>query len=88
MLFVSILSVPPENRNEVQARFKETAGGKPPAGIKLLGRWHAVGGGMSFGVYECDDPAAMAKWAQEWSDLMSIEIHPVMTDEALAKLFA
>ena len=88
MIFISIYSYPPENRQAVQARLKETGGGMPPAGVKLLGRWHAIGGGKGFGAYECDDPLALAKWAQEWSDVMSFELHPVMTDEALAKMFA
>jgi hypothetical protein len=30
MIFVSIYSYPPENRKAIQARFKETEGGKPP----------------------------------------------------------
>ena len=83
MLFVSTWSYPPENREAVQTRFKET-GGKPPMGIKMLGRWHAIGGGKGVLVSESNDPMAIAKWIQEWSDLMSFDIYPALNDEDAA----
>jgi hypothetical protein len=86
MKFVTTWSVPPENRKAAEVRFKESAGDAPPAGIKLLGRWFAVGGGKGVHVCECDDPIAFAKWAQRWSDLLSIEIYPALDDEGAAKL--
>ena len=88
MKFVTTWSIPPENRNAVQDRFKKTGGDKPPAGIKLLGRWHAIGGGQGVHICECDDPIAFAKWAQVWSDLVSIEIYPALDDEDAAKFLA
>jgi hypothetical protein len=86
MKFMTVWSYPPENRDEAQARFKETKGDKPPKGIKLIGRWHAIGGAMGVHICECDDPMLMAKWAQRWSDLLSIEIYPAATDEEIAKM--
>ena len=88
MIFVAVYSWTPANRDAVQARFKETGGNKPPAGIKLLGRWTAVGGLKGVQVCECDDPIAFAKWAQEWSDLLPIEIYPALDDEGVAKMLA
>ena len=88
MVFVTVYSFPPEKREACQARLKKTGGGMPPAGIKLLGRWHAIGSGKGVHVCECDDPMAFAKWAQEWSDLLSIETYPAMNDEGVAKLLA
>ena len=79
MLFLTYFSYPPQNREAVQTRFKKT-GGKPPAGVKMIGRWHAMGGGKGVFVSETDDPMAMAKWSQEWSDLLSTEICPVLDD--------
>ncbi len=87
MIFVTVYSFPPENRDACQARFKES-GGMPPAGINLLGRWHAVGGLKGVHVCECDDAIAFAKWAQEWSDLLSIEIYPALDDDGVAKFLA
>jgi hypothetical protein len=80
------LFVPPENREAVVARYKETGGGLPPAGVNLLSRWHVIGGGRGGLVAESDDPPALAKWVHQWSDVTSFEVCPVMKDEVLAKL--
>jgi len=85
MIFVTVWSYAPENRDAIQARFKAT-GGPPPAGVKMLGRWHAVGGGKGVVVVESNDPKAIAKWTQEWSDLMSFESYPVLDDGAMAQV--
>jgi hypothetical protein len=87
MLFVTDFTYPAEKREAVQARFKET-GGKPPAGVKMIGRWHAIGAGKGVHVCECDDPMAMAKWVQDWSDLLTIEIYPALDDAGAAKRLA
>ena len=87
MLYLSKYSWVPENRKAIVARFMET-GGKPPPGIKLLGRWTDVAGGRGFAVYESDDPVAVGKYSYQWTDLMSMEIVPVMNDEQLAKVLA
>jgi hypothetical protein len=86
MKFMTIWSFPPETRDEVQARFKESGGDKPPAGIKLIGRWHAIGASTGVHICECDDPIQLAKWAQKWTDLLSAEIYPVLDDEEVAKV--
>lgn len=85
MLYLSIYRFPPENRKAVIARFMET-GGKPQPGVKLLGRWNDVAGGRGFTVTESDDPVAASKYIQEWSDLMSFEVIPVLTDEQMVKV--
>jgi hypothetical protein len=87
MKFVLIWSYPPENRKAVLARFKDT-GGMPPAGVKMLGRWHAIAGGKGVCVSESEDPIALGKWALEWSDLMSMEMYPAADDEQAAKYLA
>jgi hypothetical protein len=88
MTFVLIYSFPPENRQACQARFKETEGNKPPAGIKVLGQWHAISDGKGVLVYESDDAMVMARWAQKWSDVMSFDIYPALDGEGIAKLLA
>ena len=87
MTFVMSYSFQPEKREACKARFRE-AGGKPPEGVKLLCQWNAVGDAKGVAVFESDDPMAMAKWAQQFSDLVSMEIYPAIDNEALAKLFA
>jgi hypothetical protein len=85
MLFISHWTLRPEHRNATLARFKET-GGKPPPGIKMLGRWHAAAGDRGLAVFETNDAAAIGKWSMEWNDLLSIETFPVHDDQELAKI--
>jgi len=87
MIFVSTWSYTPENRAAIEARFQETGGG-PPEGVKMLGRWHAVGQGKGVVVAEADDPAAIATWFHDWSDLMSFDTYPALDDEAVAKVIS
>ncbi len=88
MKFVTVWSYRPENRDQGQARFKQIGGDKPPAGIKLIGRWHALAGGKGVHVCECDDAMALAKWVQNWTDILSVEIYPAMDDEDAVKFLS
>ena len=85
MLFIIHWTIAPENRNAAMARFVQT-GGAPPPNLKLHGRWHAVGQHVGFAVVESDDLAVILKWVLDWSDLMSMQVHPAMTDEQTAPL--
>ena len=87
MHFMSIYTFHEQNKNAAVARFKET-GGAPPAGIKLLARWHDVGGRRGFTICEADDPVALSIWSNKWSDLMKIEVFPVVNDEQLVKVLS
>lgn len=72
-------------RNEAQKRFKST-GALPPAGVTMKGRWHSINGNGGFMLAESSDPEAIGKWIQDWSDLLTFEITPVLTDEQVASL--
>jgi hypothetical protein len=85
MIFHITYEISPERRNESQKRFKET-GARPPTGVKMTGRWHCAQGLRGFIVAESSDAAAVAKWMQDWTDLLSFEVAPVITDEELAKV--
>ena len=85
MIFVSVYTIPAENRTAAQDRFKKS-GGQPPKGVKMLGRWHSVAGGRGVTIYESNDAQAVANWAQQWSDLISFEIYPAIDDAGFAKL--
>lgn len=87
MLFIVSWSISPEHRNRAIERFLKT-GGAPPKGVTMLGRWHTVGGTTGFGVAETGDLALMQQWVLEWSDLMSMEVRPALTDEQAAPLLA
>jgi hypothetical protein len=72
-------------REEGIARFQKT-GGRPPRGIKLLGRWTRADMSGGFGLLESDDPKALAEFTLQWNDLMKLRIMPVIEDEALAEV--
>ena len=84
MIHVIAWNFKPEHRDAIQARFKQT-GGLPPEGVKMLGRWHGIGTNKGVCVAESSDALAVARWAQQWSDLMSFDIYPALTDADTAK---
>lgn len=87
MLFIVSWTISPQNRNAAIERFLKT-GGAPPAGVKMLGRWHAIGASSGFGIADASDPVAIQKWVLEWNDLMNMEVHAALTDEQMAPLLA
>lgn len=87
MTYVMTWTYPPERRDEIQARFKQT-GGPPPEGAKMISRWHRIGGGQGVCIAETDDPVALAKWAQDWNDLMQFEIYPALDDQTAASVIS
>ncbi|MCJ8162704.1 DUF3303 domain-containing protein [Acinetobacter zhairhuonensis] len=87
MLFIFKWSSRPENRNAAIERFLKT-GGKPPAGVNMLGRWFVVAQQSGFAVAEADDAGLLQQWAMEWNDLLSMEVLPALTDEQAGPLMA
>ena len=66
-------------------------GGKPPKGLKTVGRWHAPGSNLGWHLLEGDDLAALSEHVAEWADVIEIDVHPVVEDaqaaEVASKLF-
>ena len=87
MLFIVKWASSPENRNAAIERFLKT-GGKPPVGVKMLGRWFVVAQQSGFAVAEADNAESMQQWAMEWNDLLSMEVYPALTDEQAGPLMA
>jgi len=87
MKFVVTYSFEPdkEARDEAISRFLKT-GGQPPAGAKLLGRWTYTDFSGGVLLLESDDAKALTEFALAWSDLMSLNISPVLEDQELAEL--
>ena len=52
----------------------------------MMGRWHSAGGGRGVTIFETDDLQAIAKWSQQWNDLISFDVYPALDDSAFAKL--
>ncbi len=59
-------------------------GGLPPAGVTMLGRWHAAAGRNGYIVLESDDQAAIYRWASEWHAYCNFDVTPVVEDEEAA----
>jgi hypothetical protein len=74
-----------EQRDEVHTRFKET-GAPPPSGVTMTGRWHSVEGNRGFIVAESSEAEAIGQWLQEWADVLSFEVSPVLTDEQFTQV--
>ncbi|CAE6741501.1 DUF3303 domain-containing protein [Paraburkholderia haematera] len=72
----------PTAENSVIERFMKT-GGQAPEGVKLLGRWHAIGELHGFAVVEAEDTRGLSALALEWGDLLTMRIVPAVTDEEL-----
>ena len=71
-----------EMRAEGIERFQAT-GGELPEGVQLLGRWTRADLSGGFALLETDDPKKLAEFAYLWSDLMTLEITPVLDDQEL-----
>ena len=85
MTFMITYAFSPDARNTAQERFKKTGGG-PGAGVKMLGRWHAIAGGHGFVLAESNDGVAIGKWMQDWTDVLEFEVIPVNNDEDVMKV--
>jgi hypothetical protein len=85
MLFHGRYKYPPACRDAVHQRFLQT-GAPPPEGVTMIGRWHSAEGNRGFFVAEATDAAAVAKWLQDWSDLLSFRVDPVLEDERFAEV--
>lgn len=85
MLFHVCYGYAEGNRDATHARFLES-GAPPPEGVAMLGRWHSVAGNGGYLVAETDDPEALAGWLQEWTDLVTFDVAPVLVDEQFAEV--
>ena len=87
MLFMTIYKYEPQNRDEIVKRRAEK-GGLIPEGMKVVGEWSCVKSGQVFRLVDTNDPAAMMAATFAWSDLGTIEVHPVMDTEEVMKIVA
>lgn len=86
MKFISTWTISPGNVNPAIERFLKTAG-KPPEGIKLLGRWFGLDG-RAFAVSEATDATEMYKWYSECADLLDLTITPCVDDAEAGPILA
>ncbi|UCF91611.1 MAG: DUF3303 family protein [Desulfobacterales bacterium] len=84
MLFMSIYTYAPEQRNAIVKRAVER-GDSTPEGIQMIGEWIDISGGRIFSLFETNNPNAILASNYAWSDLGRIEITPVMEAEKVMK---
>ena len=72
-------------RDEAIARFKAT-GGRTPKGAQLLGRWTTADLHGGFALLESYDIKALVEFTLGWSDLMELEIVPLIEDGELSEV--
>jgi hypothetical protein len=84
MLYMTRWSIKEENFPAVIERFA-TADPQTPEGVTMLGRWHQMGSGDGFSLFETDDPAALARFVMAWGDLVDQEVCAVVEDAEIVK---
>ena len=87
MLFSVTWDIDPDEREDTVEKFLET-GGMPPKGVELICRYHNVDGSGGFAVVSASDPIALAKFAQDWNDLIEILITPVLDDAKMVEVLS
>jgi len=60
----------------------------PPAGLKLLGRWHKTDSSGGFALYEADNLAAIAANSAMWTDVLDTHDQLVIEDAEMAPVLA
>jgi len=84
MLFMNIYTWEPGQRNELVKRRKEK-GISLSEGVKKVGEWNDLGGGRAFLLMDATDPKACMNSSTMWSDLMSMEIVPLIETSEIFK---
>jgi hypothetical protein len=78
-------SISSDNIADALERFQGGAG-EPPAGVTMLGRWHEMGTGDGFALFEVADQSAFTAFLMGWADLVDQHVVPVVEDETIAAL--
>jgi hypothetical protein len=79
MKVMSVFSIRPGCVPEATSRFL-SGKATPPAGVKLLGRWHKTDASGGFSLFETDDPTALYEFAASWSDVLELQSTLVIED--------
>jgi hypothetical protein len=86
MKFIVSWNIPKASVIPAQARFLQT-GGQPPAGVKMIGRWHGMSGG-GFLVAETNDAKALYSWLEQWNDHLEFQTTPCLEDAEAGEVLA
>jgi hypothetical protein len=84
--FIVSWTLPQATYNGALEKFL-ASGGLPPAGVKLVGRWHGMNG-SGFAIAETDDPKALYAWYAEWLEFIPIATTPCLEDQDTGEVLA
>jgi len=84
MKYMTRWSIKEENFPAAVERFS-TNPPEVPEGVTMLGRWHEMGSGDGFALFEADDPVAVSKYVLAWADLVDQKVYPVVDDAEIAR---
>jgi Protein of unknown function (DUF3303) len=79
MKFVGTWALRPNMYKSATARFLENRG-KPPEGIRTIGRWHYADGSGGVHIFECDNAQVISDFIHEWADVLEMEIRPAVEE--------
>jgi Protein of unknown function (DUF3303) len=88
MLFIVTYKTSLLTQRDGQERFKETGGASPPAGVQKIASYHYVDGSGGFTIAETNDAIALGKWANQWADVIVMDVRPVLTDEQMGQVLS
>ena len=88
MLFMITFKTALLHLRDGQERFKETGGAPPSAGVRKIAGYHYVDGSGGFVIAESDDAIALGKWANQWADVIVMDIRPILTDEQMGQVIS
>jgi hypothetical protein len=86
MKFTVKWKIPKGSVVDAEARFLKT-GAVPPAGVKMIGRWHGMSGGGVL-IAETSDAKALYSWLSYWNDVLEFETTRCVDDAEAGEVLA
>ena len=87
MLFMVIETFRNQDAKSAYRRFRDK-GRQTPEGLAFVGSWVTADLGRCFQLMETDDVTLLQRWAAAWSDLVELEIVPVVSGKSVAEALA
>jgi len=84
MKYMSVWSISPENLPAVLERWTKH-NPMPGKGVEMLGRYHEMGTGKGYALFEAKSPGALAKYLLGWADLCDQKVVPVLDDKEMKR---
>ena len=88
MLFMITYKTTLPTRRAAQDLFAKTGGAPPSAGVEKIASYHYADGSGGFTIAESNDAIALGKWANQWADVIVLDVRPVLTDEQMGQVIS